>query len=136
MIHNPRCHPCDKHPELKTCDTTLRHGLEKILNISLTDLQWTQASLPIKMGGLGIRRATSLALPECFASAASTLPLQTLILTSLHFTPDTHFEAMTSEWRSKAEINDAENLPTHKQALWDKPLLEQTVKISYCFKTQ
>ena len=81
------------------------------------------------MGGLGIRRATSLALPAFLASAASTLPLQTLILTSLHFTPDTHFEAMTSEWRSKAEINDAENMPTQKQALWDKPPLEQTVKI-------
>jgi hypothetical protein len=66
MIHILRCqlcHPCDKHPELETYDVILRHGLEKILNVSLNDIQWTQASLPIKMGGLGIRRATSLALP-------------------------------------------------------------------------
>src|SRR5688572_11149224 len=80
------------------------------------------------MGGLGIRRATSLALPAFLASAASTLPLQTLILNSLNLTPDTHFEAMTSEWRSKTDFNDSENMPTNKQALWDKPLLEQTLK--------
>src|ERR1043165_7250991 len=128
MIHILRCHPCDKHPELETYDVTLRHGLEKILNVSLNDIQWTQALLPIKMGGLGNRRATSLALPAFLASAASALPLQTLILTSLNLILDTHFEAMTSEWRSKIEFNDSESMLTHKQALWDKPLLEQTVK--------
>src|SRR6218665_2070333 len=35
---------------------------------------------------------------------------------------------MTSEWRSKTESNDADSWPTHQQALWNKPLLKQTVK--------
>src|SRR6218665_3955821 len=77
---------------------------------------------------LGIWRASSLALPAFLASAASTLRLQTLILTSILVTPDAHAESMTSEWRSKTEFNDADSLPTHQQALWDKPLLKQTVK--------
>jgi len=46
-------------------------------------MQWTQASLPVKMCGLGIQKASSLALPAFLASAASTLHLQTLILTSI-----------------------------------------------------
>src|SRR6218665_1762809 len=69
-----------------------------------------------------------LALPAFLASAASTLRLQTLILTSILVTPDAHVESMTSEWRSKTESNDAESLPTHQQALRDKSLLKQTVK--------
>src|SRR6218665_91415 len=80
------------------------------------------------MGGLGIRRASSLGLPAFLASAASTLRLQTLILTSFLVTPDAHVHSMTSEWISKTESNDADSLPTHQQALCDKPLLKQTVK--------
>src|SRR6218665_1644275 len=60
--------------------------------------------------------------------AASTLRLQTLILTSILVIPDAHVESMTSEWRSKTESNDADSLPTHQLALWDKPLLKLTVK--------
>ena len=45
MIHVLQCHPSDKHPDLEIYDTTLRQGLEKILNVSLNDMQWTQASL-------------------------------------------------------------------------------------------
>ena len=41
---------------------------------------WTQASLSIKYGGLGIRKVRSLALPAYLASAASTADLQTSIL--------------------------------------------------------
>src|SRR6218665_288544 len=128
MIHTLRCHPSNKHPELETYDTNLRRGLEQILNVSLNDLQWTQASLPIKMGGLGIRRASSLALPAFLASAASTLPLQTLILTSINLIPNTHILDMTSEWCSKSDFKDGDSMPTHKQALWDRPLLQQTFK--------
>src|SRR6218665_1487829 len=55
MIHALQCHPSDKNPDLEIYDTTLRQGLEKILNVSLNDrpMQWTQATLPVQMGGLG-----------------------------------------------------------------------------------
>lgn len=104
------------YPELETYDTTLRRGLEEILNVSLNDLQWTRTSLCIKMGGLDIRRASSLALPVFLASAASTLSLQTLTLTSLHITLDTHVQDMSSEWCSASESNYAEIMPTYKQS--------------------
>src|SRR6218665_4060611 len=44
--------PCHGHPRLGDFDELLRAGLERILNASLTDDQWTQASLPIRMGVL------------------------------------------------------------------------------------
>ena len=126
MLHILRCHPCSNHPDLEIYDAKLRHGVEKILNVSLNDLQWTQASLPIKMGGLGIRTTTSLALPAFLASAAGTLPLQTLILSSLQLPPDISIQSMTSEWCTRTEVTDAENIPKHQQSLWDKPLLQRT----------
>jgi len=48
-----------------------------------SDLQWIQASLPVRDGGLGIRRVASLALPAFLALAASILSLQADILSSL-----------------------------------------------------
>src|SRR6218665_3838161 len=54
----------------------MRKGLQNILNISFTDTQWLQATLPIRLGGLGIRRASSLALPAFLASAAFTSEIQ------------------------------------------------------------
>jgi len=44
-----------------------------IFNYVLSDDQWLQASLPIKDGGLGIRRVPSLATSAILAAAASTL---------------------------------------------------------------
>lgn len=55
--------PCHDHPKLEVYDELLlRGGIEQILNISLSDDQWMQASLPIRLGGLGLRRVSSLAL--------------------------------------------------------------------------
>jgi len=61
-------------------DKHLRVAVTSITNFDLTDIQWMQASLPIKHGGLGIRRMSSLANPAFLVSVASTLSLQDHIL--------------------------------------------------------
>ena len=60
--------------------TVLKQAIQRIANSVLSDLQWIQASLPVRDGGLGVRRVSSLALPAFLASAAST-SLQDDILT-------------------------------------------------------
>ena len=55
-------------------------ALTKTCNNSLTDDQWTQASLPVWSGGLGIRSVSTLASSAFLASAAGTLSLQAQIL--------------------------------------------------------
>jgi len=47
----------------------LRKGIDTICNLSLTDLQWLQASLPVKDGWLSVRRVSSLAFSAFLASA-------------------------------------------------------------------
>ena len=54
--------------DLRAFDDTQRRMLEDILNIGLDGAAWDQASLPVKKGGLGIRKATDLAVPAYFSS--------------------------------------------------------------------
>jgi len=60
--------------------TVLKQAIQRIANSVLSDLQWIHSSLPVRDGGLGVRRVSSLALPAFLASAAST-SLQDDILT-------------------------------------------------------
>ena len=62
LMHTLICAPCYRHPALQNFDDLLRDGVSSITNSSLMDTQWIQASLPIRSGGLGNRRGTSLAL--------------------------------------------------------------------------
>ena len=79
--HTLRCSPFVNHTAPTSFDELNRAGITRIVNISLSHAQWLQASLPVRYGGLGVRRAVSLAIPAYMASAASTRRLQDLILT-------------------------------------------------------
>ena len=78
LLYTLRTSPCAGNPLLHEFNNVLRTGLETILNVQLSDLQWMQASLP--MGGFGVRSVCSLASSAFLASAAATLPLQDEIL--------------------------------------------------------
>ena len=75
-----RCSPCLSNAILSQIDEVLKSNISHIANVVLSDVQWIQASLPVKAGGLGIRRAASLALPAYLASTTSIASLQDLIL--------------------------------------------------------
>jgi len=87
MMHMLRCSPCDKHPSLEEIDSVFTKGICAIANLDLTDLQWLQASLPVKEGGLGVRRVTSLTFSAFLASAAGT---ETLAATSASYWEGRH----------------------------------------------
>ena len=48
--------------------------------IIMSDIHWLQASIPVKSGGLGIRRVVSLAFLAFLASAVATFNLRSAIL--------------------------------------------------------
>ena len=106
------------HPLLESFDSQLKAAFESITNSALSDIQWIQASLPLKDRGLGIRRVCSLALPAFLASAASTLHLQENILSGCACS-DSVLRTYLSEWSSSfGAIPDV--LPP-KQPFWDRP---------------
>ena len=80
LQHVMRTSPCCDHPKLSEFDDLLRTAVNKNCNVSQSNDQWTQASLPVRSGGLEVRSVSKLASSAFLASAASTLSLQTLIL--------------------------------------------------------
>ena len=99
--HLLRCSPSVEHRDLDKFDGILRGAFSKVANANVSDLQWLQASLPVKDGGLGLRRVSSLALPAFLASTASTTSLQNMILGSSSFPEDGLVERCASLWSAQ-----------------------------------
>jgi len=120
-MHLLRCSPSVDHSCLQAFDFMLRAAIQRITNSDLSDSQWLQASLPVKDGGLGVRRVISLALPAFLASAASTLSLQDRILSGSTCSNNRYFQSYMTTWSSRYGTVP-ETLPT-KQPFWDRPAL-------------
>src|SRR6218665_729754 len=119
LLYTLRCCPSVDKPLLDRYDVLLRKGLSSILNIDMTNDQWTQASLPIKLGGLGIRRAASLAIPAFLASAAGTQMIQASMLGNI-FT-DTDGVTLSLRWSEESQSPIPEGNCARKQSQWDGP---------------
>ena len=68
LIYLLRSAPCFKYKEkLEVFNTAIKTNMGKICNVSFGKENWSQASLPIKHAGLGLRSTVDLSLP-CFLS--------------------------------------------------------------------
>ena len=68
LQHIIRASPCHDNEHLLKFEEFLRTAISEICNVSLSDDQWLQASLPVKSSGLGIRLVSSFASQSCFPS--------------------------------------------------------------------
>jgi hypothetical protein len=130
LLHTLRASPCADHPALEKFDATLRNCVSSITNTHLTDLMWIQASLPVKNGGLGIRRVSSLAPSAFLASAAGTLDLQARILTRCHAPIDSAVDRVLAIWSAKYNqtgIMCPSDNDAGKQRAWDAPCISADV---------
>ena len=118
--HLLRCSPSVDACGPQLFDDLLKSALSRITNNTLSDSQWLQASLPIKFGGLGIRRVTSLALPAFLASAASTCLLQDEILGGLQPLTDELVESLRCRWVALYGPPPSAQSAS-KQSSWDRP---------------
>ena len=127
ILHTLRSSPCALHPALQTFDDLLKLGITEVTNLDLSEDHWSQASLPVKDGGLGIRRAVSLAPSAFLASAANTLNLQELILANSMTTLQDSAVTRLRQWWTTT-FNSA--CPSHplslKQSAWDRPAIDAT----------
>jgi len=102
-------------PSLQHFDSLLRMAVQRIANSDLSDTQWLQASLPVKDGGLGVRRVSSLTNPALLASVASTLNLEDDILSVSICSNSQHLQSYLTAWSTAFDT-----LPS-KQPFWDRP---------------
>ena len=75
LLYLLRSSPCFLSPNLRDYDDVLRSIVGSVANTCLDDNAWSQASLPVKAGGLGIRSAVQLAPSAFLSSAAVSLDL-------------------------------------------------------------
>jgi len=84
--------------------------------------------LPVRDGGLGIRRVASLAIPAFIASAASTMSLQDDLLSDCGKSDNEFFQTYLSSWSAKFGVVP-DTLPA-KQPFWDRPgVLEDKTRV-------
>ena len=122
-----RCSPCLGNAILSQIDEVLKSNISLIANITLSDVQWIQASLLVKAGGLGIRRAASLALPAFLASATSTTSLQDLILIRSIAAADKYYTSYRSNWLSAYNQSFPLDATACKQRAWDEPIVNDDI---------
>ena len=71
-----RTAPCFSYPCLVVYDAELHSTLSEVLNIDFScESAWSQATLPVCFGGIGVRRASQLAPSAFLASAAGSYDL-------------------------------------------------------------
>ncbi|XP_069948689.1 uncharacterized protein [Cherax quadricarinatus] len=130
LTHFLRCAPSFDNPTLDEYDAHLRSTLKKALNLSLEDQQWDQATLPVRLGGIGVRKATHVALPaflsSCLASSALVEKIVPERLRDVVGAQDPRFTEAAIRWDT---LTDSSSRPTppkeHKQSHWDKPIMEK-----------
>ena len=127
LLHTLRSSPCAGHPTLMKFDDLLRQCVCNIANADLTDFQWIQASLPVRNGGLGIRRVASLAPSAFLASAAATHDLQDEILSRCQAIDDSAVSQILLMWTTEHGASRPANEDAAKQRIWDKASVDPDV---------
>ena len=124
LVYLLRTAPCCGSPELPMYDAVLRDSLSATLNVDIDDNRWTQASLPVRWGGLGVRGITLLAPSAYLASAASTMELTSALLPMrLRIIEDSGIASAMSTWTrlatSSKDLSFTPSPPSKLQRVWD-----------------
>lgn len=102
---------------LSQIDVLIKINLESVLNSQLSEQSWTQGSLPIRYGGLGIRKISSVALPAFLSSVHSSSNLIGKILRAL----PTNYEIVGME-----DAKNAWSIACPGQNFPDQPKLQRS----------
>ena len=127
MLHILHTSPCFNSLRLHDYDNLLRSILCRISDIQFedNDQSWLQATLPVNMGGLGIRSAVHLAPSAILASADGSLDLVNQILPHrLHNTPYQERVEVCHQWEVGLDIPPPTPPASFKQKVWDLPRVQ------------
>jgi hypothetical protein len=120
LLYTLRTAPCFYSNILPLYDNILKEGIELITNTSLNNSNWCQAVLPVNFGGLGIRRASELALPAFLSSIHSVSESINVILPDYCCHDTAKCEALTLF----SEFGEVPNNPKVQKS-WDSVISAQ-----------
>ena len=108
-------------------DDALSSILSDVLNVDLSnELELLQASLPVRAGGLGVRRAAQLAPSAYFASAAGCSSLVHQILPSFCNSTDHNLDSAIFYWNQRLSVLPPSSSNSTRQCAWDEPHVSAT----------
>ena len=128
LMYILRCSPTFGHSLLDGFDRNLRLGLSRLANVHVDDLNWVQASLPVKDGGLGIRRVGLLAPFAFHASAAATHDIQAQLL-SVGCPCDPYLDSARDVWSGRYGSSELQGTDRSKQRCWDQASVDHGLKV-------
>lgn len=119
---------------LDSFDYEIKELLERILNVDLNSQQWIQATLPIGVGGLGIRRLRDVSLPAFLGSSFVIKSHISHILNFQDVTAIAHFDEALEEWKN---INGLQVPSMHKQQKnWDQINVHRIIRENLKFSSK
>ena len=131
VLYTLRTSPCFQSSSLQSFNLLLRSLLGVIANININedDLAWSQASLSVWSGGLGVRSGTQLAPSAFLASAAGCTNIIRLLLPPrLRDTPYQALDAALRAWSVGHEEPPPPATEYSHQKARDTPRVEATFK--------
>ena len=126
LLYCLRTAPCFLSPQLQQYDAVLKTIMCNTFNIYLSSDHsvWTQAVLPIRHGGLGIRSVVQLAPSAYLASAAASSTLVDQILPPQFSDTDLpSFQEALALWSNRCNQSPPEGITSYHQKSWDIPTI-------------
>ena len=124
LLYLLRSSPCFHSHILKDIDATIHACLENITNCVLGPLTFEQATLPVRLGGLGVRQSVDLSLPAYISSTVKAANQVKLLIPiySYNLFRDTFLEAINI-WKSKdSQLIAPKDQASLQQRAWDEPV--------------
>jgi len=102
-------------------DEVIRNTLASLGNLKLDAEAWAQASLPVRFGGIGVRRVEDLA-PSAFLSSmlVSASMIQTLLPGRAKQAPDPALDMALSHWMARGGTSAPTGADSLVQRVWDE----------------
>jgi len=120
---------CKDNPMLDKFDSLHRKGICMISNTGLSDIQWIHASLPVRNGGLGIKRVTSHAPSAVWASVTRTRDHHDKILARDYPLTDFSVDLVLACWTSRHNSVSPEGPDAAIQRVWDMPSIDAGISM-------
>lgn len=127
LMYVLRSSPCFLSTQLAAFDDLQKSLLSQITNTNLDEAAWAQASLPVRLGGLGIRRAEQLAPSTFLASATACSDLINQILPVGFEDELTPFlDSALQVWSKDFDVSPPAAPESDRQRSWDDPVAQAT----------
>lgn len=127
LLYGLRSAPLFKLDAIHKFDITMRSFLQSLLNIKVSDDTWKQITMPVKLGGLGIRSVGDMAISAYGSSSHKCKPLVELcsVNSDNSGTDISYIAEAEDHWHSRFGF-DASQRPKQldSQGSWDGPVCD------------